>query len=242
MLASSSGEDSTTATTTRTTGISESATVGPSTSLTTTSSTASTDTTLDTSTSDPTDASDSSSSGTPCPLGTEGCICDEGSCDEGLECTRDQCVPTSGCDVDLLEPNDEEDAPTLLGELSDDDDKGGSIFGTLNGPEDVDWYRYTGDDDAFSFVDPSRFVDATAGVRFCKFAECENGLDNTEFPCPDGTEQATSPAGRPGCCAPLGMEIGDANCSGVVEDNMFIYMRVDQGEEACVDYQLIYHF
>ncbi len=185
-------------------------------------------------------AGQSTSSG-GCPEGTLDCPCEDGTCLDGLVCEDDVCVPPTACDQDLLEPNDVEGMATLLGEINDNDDNGGSIFGVLDGPDDADWYRYTGDDDILYNVDPSRFVDATAGVRMCKFAECDNGIGATEVPCPPETEPAVSPEGRPGCCAPLGMEI-EANCSGVVEDNMHVYMRIDSAEEACVPYELIYHF
>ncbi|MGH1339957.1 MAG: hypothetical protein ACRBN8_00285 [Nannocystales bacterium] len=191
---------------------------------------------------DTTDAAESSSESTGCPLGTLGCACDGETCTDGLACTDGLCAPPSACESDLLEPNDEEATPTLLGEISDDDGDGGSVFGTLDGPDDVDWYRYTGDDDILSNVDPARFVKASGGLRLCKFAECEGGIEDTEFECPAETEAATSPLGRPGCCAPAGVVLGDANCSGVLEDNMQVFMRVDQAEDACTAYELIYHY
>lgn len=189
-----------------------------------------------------TNATEESSGSSGCPVTTLGCSCDGETCSDGLLCIDGVCEPPEACDVDLLEPNDEEAMPTLLGEISDDDDDGGSIFGTLDGPDDVDWYRYTGDDDILSNVDPARFVKSTGGVRLCKFAECEGGIEDTEFECPAETEAATSPSGRPGCCAPAGIVLGDANCTGVLEDNMQVFMRVDQAQDACTAYELIYHY
>lgn len=225
---------------------------GPSTTTTTTAVTASASTSTATApgsstgsssgSTEATDATDGSSESSGCPVTTLGCSCDGETCSDGLLCVDGVCEPPEACDVDLLEPNDEESMPTLLGEISDDDDDGGSIFGTLDGPDDVDWYRYTGDDDILSNVDPARFVKSTGGVRLCKFAECEGGIEDTEFECPAETEEATSPSGRPGCCAPAGIVLGDANCSGVIEDNMQVFMRVDQAEDACTAYELIYHY
>ncbi len=189
-----------------------------------------------------TNPTQSSSESSGCPVATLGCECDGEACSDGLICVDGLCEPPAACDVDLLEPNDEEAMPTLLGEISDDNDDGGSIFGTLDGPDDVDWYRYTGDDDILSNVDPARFVKATGGLRLCKFAECEGGIEDTDFECPAETEAATSPLGRPGCCAPAGIVLGDANCTGVLEDNMQVFMRVDQAQDACTAYELIYHF
>jgi len=195
-----------------------------------------------TSSSGSSDSTDTSGETSGCPVMTLGCGCDGETCSDGLVCVDGLCEPPSACDTDLLEPNDEEAMPTLLGEISDDDDDGGSIFGTLDGPDDVDWYRYTGDDDILSNVDPARFVKATGGLRLCKFAECEGGIEDTDFECPAETEAATSPLGRPGCCAPAGVVLGDANCTGVLEDNMQVFMRVDQAEDACTAYELIYHY
>lgn len=189
-----------------------------------------------------TDPTEESGDSTGCPVGTLGCACEDDTCSDGLVCEDGLCEPPSACDVDPLEPNDDESMPTLLGEISDDDDDGGSVFGTLDGPDDVDWYRYTGDDDILSNVDPARFVKATGGVRLCKFAECEGGVSDTDFECPAETDAATSPLGRPGCCAPAGIALGDANCTGVLEDNMQVFMRVDQAQGACTAYELIYHF
>lgn len=241
--AAGTGGSSTTDESARTSGAPLTSTTGVSASgsATTSSATTSSSTSGDASTvtTDPTEASEDS---TGCPLGTVGCSCDDDTCNDGLVCEDDLCEPPSACDVDLLEPNDDESMPTLLGEISDDDDDGGSIFGTLDGPEDVDWYRYTGDDDILSNVDPARFVKATGGVRLCKFAECEGGISDTDFECPAETEAATSPLGRPGCCAPAGIALGDANCTGVLEDNMQVFMRVDQAQDACTAYELIYHY
>ncbi len=209
---------------------------------TTTAPTASTSSTTGTASTTPAGSTESSGEGSGCPLATLGCPCDEETCSDGLVCAGGLCEPPAACDDDLLEPNDEESMPTLLGEISDDDDDGGSIFGTLAGPGDVDWYRYTGDDDILSNVDPARFVKSTGGVRLCKFAECEGGVADTQIECPAETEAATSPLGRPGCCAPMGVALGDANCSGVIEDNMQVFIRVDQAQDACTAYELIYHF
>ncbi|MEM6293218.1 MAG: hypothetical protein AAGA54_18230 [Myxococcota bacterium] len=237
------GSSSTTGTSVSATAVSMTSSTDPGTTRGTsddTTSTVTTDPTTDAdTTATATEGSSSSSGG--CAPGNVDCPCEDGGCFDGLVCEDDVCVPPTSCDQDLLEPNDVEGMATLLGEINDNDDNGGSIFGVLDGPDDADWYRYTGDDDILYNVDPSRFVDATAGVRMCKFAECENGIGATEVPCPAETEPAVSPEGRPGCCAPLGMEI-EANCTGVVEDNMQVFMRIDSAEDACVPYELIYHF
>lgn len=191
-----------------------------------------------TSTSDgPTDTS----TGT-CPPGTEGCPCDAGACEGALLCLGDVCQAAQ-CDGDVFEPNDDEADPTDLGEIDDSDDNGGIVSGSLHHPGDVDWYRYQGDDDITGNVDPARAIVSSAGLRVCKFLECDNGLGQTEFECPAGTQYALSTMARPGCCVTGGgIELPDLNCTGVSEDNAAVYIRVDQGEDECVTYSVAYHY
>lgn len=176
-----------------------------------------------------------------CVPGTEGCPCDAGACEGELLCLGDVCQAAQ-CDGDVFEPNDDEAAPTDLGEINDNDDNGGIVSGSLHHPGDVDWYRYQGDDDITGNVDPARELVASAGVRVCKFLECDNGLGQTEFECPAGTQYALSTMARPGCCASDGIALPDLNCTGVSEDNAAVYIRVDQGEDACVTYSVAYHY
>lgn len=176
-----------------------------------------------------------------CPLGTEGCPCDGGACERELSCLADTCQDAQ-CDGDVFEDNDDESSPTDLGEINDNDDNGGIVSASLHHPGDVDWYRYQGDDDFTGNVDPARELVSSAGVRLCKFLECDNGLAETEFECPAGTQYALSTMARPGCCATGGVALPDLNCTGVSEDNAAVYIRVDQGEEACVTYSVSYHY
>ena len=184
----------------------------------------------------------SSGGTTGCRPMQPGCACDQGLCEAGLRCVEDVCEMPEACEPDLLEPNDEENAPTLLGEISDDDDDGSSVFGTLEGAHDVDWFRYTGDDTLLANVNPARFAKASGSLRLCKFAECEGGIDVTAFDCPAETESATSPAGRPGCCAPMGIALDDADCTDGIDDDMQVFLRVDQAGEQCVAFELVYHY
>jgi len=186
------------------------------------------------------ETADSSSEG-GCTPGTEDCTCDaEGACESALLCLGNVCQP-SQCDGDLHEPNDDEATAVDLGMIDDSDDPG--VFSaSLHQPEDVDWFRYQGDDDFGSNVAPERELVSSGGLRLCKFLECDNGLAETEFECPPGTEYALSPMARPGCCASGGIALPDLNCTGVIEDNATVYIRVDQPEEACVTYSVAYQY
>lgn len=187
-----------------------------------------------------TDAPGDTSTG-ECPVGTEGCPCDGGVCDGDLLCLGDVCQAAQ-CDGDLFEPNDDEADATDLGMINDNDGDGGIVSGSLHHAGDVDWYRYQGDDDITGNVDPARNVVSSAGLRLCKFIECDNGLAETEFECPAGTQYALSTMARPGCCASDGIALADLNCTGVLEDNAMVYLRVDMPEEECVTYSVAYHY
>ncbi|MCH9688013.1 MAG: hypothetical protein K0V04_41670, partial [Deltaproteobacteria bacterium] len=125
---------------------------------------------------------------------------------------------------------------------NDNDDNGGVVSASLHTPGDVDWYQYQGDDDVTGNVNPEREVVASAGLRLCKFLECNVGLDETEFECPVGTQYGLSPMGRAGCCAEGGVALPDLNCTGTFDDSATVYIRVDAPERPCVTYSVAYHY
>ena len=185
-------------------------------------------------------SSSEGSTGEACPAGSEGCACNAGTCDDDLVCLDDTCQVV--CDEDVFEPNDDEATAQDLGEINDNDGNGGVVSGSLHHLGDVDWFRYAGNDDVTGNVDPARELVSSGSVRLCKFLECENGLEETEFECPAGTQYALSPMARPGCCATGDVALPDLNCGGVTEDNAMVYMRVDQPVPACATYSISYHY
>ncbi|MCA9649473.1 MAG: hypothetical protein KC501_06165 [Myxococcales bacterium] len=186
------------------------------------------------------DEAGSSSEG--CVPGTEGCRCAEGElCNGELVCVGGTCSPAQ-CDGDVFEPNDDEGSAFFLGMINDNDGNGGIVSASLHVPGDVDWFSYQGDDDITGNVDPARALVSSTGVRLCKFLECDNGLGQTEFECPVGSQYAFSPEGRPGCCANGDVALPDLDCDGVIEDNAMVYIRIDEPEEACVTYSVSYHY
>lgn len=188
-------------------------------------------------------AADSSSSGAECPVGTLGCPCDVGLCESDLTCIDDVCEAIENCAVDGYEPNETEDAAVYLGVLGDSDDPG-SIAATLDHADDVDWFTYDGEDN-FGLppgVAPARDLSASGGLRLCKFLECPDGIEVTEVMCPDGSDLAQSPSGRPGCCSTGSIMMPDFNCTGGTDDSAFVYIRLDMGEDQCVDYTVGYEF
>lgn len=188
-------------------------------------------------------SSSSESDTAACRPGELGCACDEDSCLDGLECVEDICAELQECIDDDFGENLDEDTAFNLGEISDDDDDGGTVMGVLTGPDDVDWFRYDGSDEPLSMIDPFRTIVSSAPVRFCKYAECADG-DEIDFPCQENAVATTSPGGRPGCCADSLIHVPDAVCgsSGINDDSMIVWVRVDQAEDACVTYAFDYHF
>jgi hypothetical protein len=142
-----------------------------------------------------------------------------------------------GCDVSD-EPNDSEATAKTLPAINDCDGNGSNLVGTLDGADDVDWFRYQGSDDFGCVVDPTRALTADGGLRLCKFAECLSGV--AEVTCENGSTPAVSPKGNPGCCHSQGFGI-DIDCPGI-DDDAIILMRLDQGQSPCVGYTVAYHY
>jgi hypothetical protein len=149
-------------------------------------------------------------------------------------------------DAGVGEPNETEDAAHALKPtaIDDCDSSGDTVSGTLKGASDVDWYRYEGNDTALCVEDAERKVaQSESGIRVCKYIECVTGL--TEVTCPNGTTNDKSPLGRLGCCAPGGFTIDTFNCTGTLDEHVYVYIRVDQPSATaatCNDYQLDYHY
>ena len=189
---------------------------------------------------DDTTSADTGMDDSACPPGEDGCACDDGECDFGLMCIEDVCTTQGACADDPNEDNDSEATATDLGMIEDCDEDGSMVTGILDGDEDVDWFRYDGDDVSLCNVNPARTIAADAGLRLCKFAECVEG--ETELDCPKGTTQTNSPDGRLGCCADASFELSDINCTGTLDDDAAVFLRVDQGQAQCVAYTLTYHY
>jgi hypothetical protein len=190
------------------------------------------------------DTTSGSSGSDGCTPGTEGCPCDAGDCDPELSCVGDVCV-AAVCDVDVNEPNDDENSATVLGDVGSNNGNGSRLTGTLGGLGDVDWYRYSGSDDINGAVDPARTLTSTVEVRMCKFLECNVGLPSTEFECPAGTDYALSPGARSGCCVTgdaAEIAVPDLNCAGVVSDDAEVFIRIDQPAAECANYGVAYHY
>lgn len=141
------------------------------------------------------------------------------------------------------EPNDTESEAQDLGTINDKDSNGESISGVIAGAGDVDWFKYSGEDDFLYSVDPTReFLSNGFDLRICKFIQCTENAVPEFGDCPGATTAETSPGGRPGCCGTSGFTL-DFDCSGTTNDSATVYIRVDSsaGEE-CAPYTVNYHF
>lgn len=142
------------------------------------------------------------------------------------------------------EPNDSEGAAYDFGTIGCDDDDPGMIYGVLAGPDDEDWYTYIGLDENSCLVNPTHGLTVLAGTaRVCAFFACTGGSGTDVGGCPSGTTDAKSPAGRPGCCG-SGEFTVDLNCTGTIDDEAAVYLRVDDPthQAVCTEYAVSFHY
>jgi len=207
-----------------------------------TDSTNPTDPTGGSETDDPTGDSESDTDDV-CDYGGCPCMFNE-ECAGALICPEGTCVEPGECGDDPNEPNNGEIQAADLGAITDDDDQGSMIAGELEAANDIDWFVYEGSDTTFAVVGPYVQVNVNA-LEVCMYAECLNGLENTDVTCNKGTTQQPSPNGRPGCC---GTDTGgfdiNLSCGGALsDDSALIYMSVTGSEPGvCQEYTLSYHF
>lgn len=140
------------------------------------------------------------------------------------------------------EPNDTMATAFNLGTIGDADGEGKSVSGMLDQTgNDVDWYKFHGDDNFFATVDPTRQL--FGPVRICKYIECTDGTD-PGVGCPSGTTADTQ-GGKHGCCWKGGAEVTlDFGCStaGAGDDSLNAWIRIDQpGGAGCETYKFDYH-
>lgn len=139
------------------------------------------------------------------------------------------------------EPGNNDQATAYdLGTIDDDDGDGNKVCASLGDPADADWYKYSGTDSAGTVVDPYTIVTTDASARVCVYFECESG--SPDFKCPPDASAKTAPLGQPGCCNRGELPI-EFDCSGAVDDNATVWIRVDNPDAlACVPYGLTFHY
>lgn len=143
------------------------------------------------------------------------------------------------CADGVLEPNGSEMLAPLVASINDCDSNELILSAVLAGADDVDWFRYKGNDVFGCQVDPSRELTASGPVMLCKYAECEQGEPATVV-CEDESVSSISFEGRPGCCHDAGFGM-DVDCDGS-DDDATIYLQLTQTADACTSYTLDFHY
>ncbi|MBW2455124.1 MAG: hypothetical protein JRI68_11470 [Deltaproteobacteria bacterium] len=122
--------------------------------------------------------------------------------------------------------------------------------GTIDGPDDVDWYVYVQTDDVLigCNVNPESDWSVQAGhtLRVCTYVECQV---NNESPSTVNCNADSTPSthdGLAGCChtLPFNVGIGMTGCPGS-EDLLNVYTRIaepDAPADTCTDYNFTYTF
>jgi hypothetical protein len=120
--------------------------------------------------------------------------------------------------------------------INDCDGSGSSVSGTIQTTDDVDYFRFHGDDTAF--CRQGGYASTSAAVRLCMLPKCNDGT-YPSMTCTKGTKATVD--GKPMCCVSSGgaVEI-DFNCSGT-DDSADVYLRVSS-TTACRAYKVDYHY
>lgn len=145
------------------------------------------------------------------------------------------------------EPNESIDAATQLAGGTDCDTLG--MAGTIDGPNDVDWYHYVQIDDVGGCnVNPAVDWAVQSGhtLLVCSYVECQ--VDNqspSTVNCNAGATPDTHD-GLDGCChtEPFDIGIGVLGCSGSA-DLLNVYTSVEEPSapaDTCAGYNLNYTF
>jgi hypothetical protein len=160
--------------------------------------------------------------------------------------TSTECKPcqelTAACEeIGPGEPtNDTQATAHSFGKISDADSAGKDVCAVLKGTADVDWYTYSGVDNAFSVVDPLRKVSSDLKTRLCVYLKCTAGT--TSFSCPAGSTNDTAPLGQQGCCSEGEIDLS-FDCAGVQDDDANVWLKVENPDAlACVPYLLSFHY
>ena len=149
--------------------------------------------------------------------------------------------PAAAC-LDKTDAGGSETLATTLPATDDCDNADKTVTGVMNGPVDVDFYKFAVKD-RFGCSFGPHFEAKTAGTQMCVFVSCSSG-PATIASCADGAA-TTSETGLKGCCA-----TGPANvtpnwdCPGFTDnDSAEVFVRVKQtAGKACLPYAWSYRF
>jgi hypothetical protein len=150
------------------------------------------------------------------------------------------------------EPNDTMATATQRPGSDDCDDPMLSTSGTIDGPDDVDWFMAIQTDDvAGCVVEPGRSWSQQGGqpIRVCKYVECSiNNMPPSSVDCNDGSTPDEQ-GGVMGCCGTVPFTVGigglfESGCP-TTNDLLNVWTRIDMPNadpDTCTAYNLNYHF
>lgn len=146
--------------------------------------------------------------------------------------------------TDPGEPNDTAATAYAFGPIGCSDSSPGKIYGVLADEGDVDWFVYDGQDEISCQVNPTVGVSVSAGIaRVCAYFACVGSADTDLGACPLGTSTDQSADGWPGCCGTTDFTV-DLNCTGTINDESLVYLRVDDPTHGstCAPYTVTFHY
>lgn len=117
--------------------------------------------------------------------------------------------------------------------VTDCDGSGSSVSGTLETPDDVDYFRFHGEDTVL--CRQGAVASTTSSVRLCMLPKCDDGT-YPAITCTKGLKSTVD--GRAMCCG-TSLDV-DFNCSGT-NDSADVYLRVS-GTSVCKSYVVSYHY
>jgi len=157
--------------------------------------------------------------------------------DEGPPGQASVTVLTGCTETDVHEPNGTEGEAADLGTLDDCDDSEQSLAGFIDGPSDLDWFRYGAEDSAFCSGEHA--FTFQGNVTLCAFFSCNDG--SNPYPvCKNDSLAAWSAEGLSGCCGTedFGVETG---CGGW-SDDLNVWMIATSLTAVCEPYSVSYHY
>jgi hypothetical protein len=155
----------------------------------------------------------------------------------------DDPTPDGGGDtcVDNGDPGGTQNLAKALPDTDDAQNSPKTVTGVLNGPLDVDFYKFHVADTSGHLVEAD-IKTVTSGIELCVYVKCLNGT-TTYSGCTGGVE-STSDIGTKGCCA-TGPSTATPgwDCSGITDnDSADVVIRVKQTQNKCTPYSFSYAF
>ncbi|MBI3073554.1 MAG: hypothetical protein HYY84_15695 [Deltaproteobacteria bacterium] len=117
-----------------------------------------------------------------------------------------------------------------------------TLKGTLRGNIDMDVFRFDGTQVPLHQPIPTATI-KTAGVDYCMFVVCKKGVTQL-VGCPAGTRVKGAFVGMgKGCCRDKPGQLSvNFNCVGTTDESATVFMRLEQTENRCTDYEVTYRF